>query len=516
MSDSFETLSQRIVRWWRSLWSTRPQRQTSSQQPSLPQPTPDGNAQDGPRYEVQDASGSQVSESDSLADALQDWKEQTSSQGKIIDRATGNDVTPEPDDNGRYVVLSEDGDQKGSFNDRGRAEQAWARLTDGNGRIIDMETREDITPRKDQLAEQQLQQLVGLMGGSSTSRYSDFLIDPRLVERYLKAINAMEVPAFDIVNITGNGKNQPTKTVPVKRREVTIERKRIKVPVQHTGPPKPRGLVPVRYPGTETELRPLRSIGDIRRVRRRDLAQPRALLRRRIATGDLRFVQQMEEVPGKPEVQTRLEWQEIEVPRVKEWTDNVEVADEQQAQLLELLIDVSPSMGGPKVSMALALAAAVIGRHIDDGSEYLYRLFASSVGRLHKAKTPAAKRALLKEMTDWSEELNWGTNIEEALHKGAADVRARANKDMSPELLLITDGEDHISAESVYAAVGKDVVLHTVVLNSSNPSLFARSTTYMELWDDDFVSGSGGIKAFISEMRPGHRLGRPKAGGAFF
>lgn len=65
------------------------------------------------------------------------------------------------------------------------------------------------------------------------------------------------------------------------------------------------------------------------------------------------------------------------------------------------------------------------------------------------------ERQLLEGMKYLSEDLYGGTDIDLAIREGARDVRQRATKEKSPELLLITDGQDTITAGAVYAAIGK-------------------------------------------------------------
>lgn len=112
---------------------------------SPPPPKPQNKGTE--RYEVQDSAGQQVAESATLTKAHEQWKQLTQQQGRIIDRKTGQDVTPTPDDNGRYVVLDKTGKPVGSYDDRSKAETVWREQTNQEGKIIDMQTQTDVTPK---------------------------------------------------------------------------------------------------------------------------------------------------------------------------------------------------------------------------------------------------------------------------------------------------------------------------------------------------------------------------------
>jgi uncharacterized protein with von Willebrand factor type A (vWA) domain len=215
------------------------------------------------------------------------------------------------------------------------------------------------------------------------------------------------------------------------------------------------------------------------------------LLMQRIAKRELLRRAYEEELPGKPTVTKRREWQEVEELEVKEWTEQVEVAEEQQAQLLEIVLDVSPSMNGNSINMAIALALAVIGVHMDDDSRYIYRAFADYVSDAIHATTKAQKAALARALMTQDNDVGGGTNILKAITAAATDVRGIARASDRPEILLITDGSDRLSSEDVYRAVGNDVIMHVVVIGQSNYSLRERGSTYYELHFDTTVTGRG-------------------------
>ncbi|HSX33145.1 MAG TPA: vWA domain-containing protein [Candidatus Saccharimonadales bacterium] len=469
-----------LRRWLR--WLFRRQLQTQPEQPfgrrNRPQPE-----QPQPRYDVQSAAGRSVGGSDSLAEAHKQWQQRTQSQGRIIDTDTGEDVTPPPDDNGRYVVQQKDGTHVASFDRLPQAEDVWQDATGGQGRIIDTATGQDVTPgRKSVLNDQQIRDVLRAAGRGPRGPQA-MQVDAALVARLVHKINRLPLPIFDVSNIVGKGKKIPTKTVPIKRRQVEIQKKKRMVWVEHPGPPQPDGHVEVPYPTDEPELVRMRRLGDVTRIPRSQLGQPRAVLRRRIARREPLVRIYNETVADTPTIAKRREWQEYEEPVVKEWTENIEVAEEPTAQLIEVVIDVSGSMQGTSINIAVATALTVIGGHLDDGSRYVYRQFASFVGDAVNANTPKEKRELARALMDQNNSLGGGTDILSAITAAAADVRRIAREDDRPQVLLITDGSDGVTAESVFAAVGSDVLLHAVIVNGSNMSLRQHSTTYYELRD---------------------------------
>lgn len=215
----------------------------------------------------------QVAESDSLKQAHQDWKDQTNSEGRIIDRETDQDVTPEKDDNGRYVVLDKDGKPVGSYDDLDMAKDAWRTPTNTEGTIIDMKTKTDVTPEKQystKLDHQQLATALQMARGASAvwGQRPQGQVD--VVAKYIKQLNRMKIPAYDIVNLRGRGRNTPTKTVPIVRREVTIETVRRQVEVERKGTPAKSRWLFVSHPTDDFEPTPVSGFRDIGKVRARD------------------------------------------------------------------------------------------------------------------------------------------------------------------------------------------------------------------------------------------------------
>lgn len=456
---------------------------------SPPPPKPQNKGTE--RYEVQDSDGQQVAESATLTKAHEQWKQLTQQQGRIIDRKTGQDVTPTPDDNGRYVVLDKTGKPVGSYDDRSKAETVWREQTNQEGKIIDMQTQTDVTPKveKPPLTDEQLDALAGMIGGHNASHLFDsnnLSVDPELVAELMRALNKLPVPAYDITNLRGRGRNTPMKTVPIVRRKVEIVTVKKPVEVELPGPRRPSKRIFVPYPTDDPEPTFVRGVKDIANVNPRAYALPTEVFNHRLVGRKLTRRAYQEEIPGEQTVQKRKVLQEFEEPKVTEWTENVEVAEEQQAQLLEVIVDVSGSMDGMCINLAIALACVIIGAHLEDDSRYLYRQFATMVGKLTDAKTPAERRTLMKDLLTQKNDLGGSTNIIPAIAMGADDVRERALKGQACELLLITDGDDDwVTSDSVYEAIGDDVTLHTVIVGgASNEALRRLSTTYYELNGD--------------------------------
>ena len=481
---------ERLRSWWRSWWHrpSPPPPQPSqtpqvSQSPETVHKTVDAE-QD--RYEVSDVSGQLSGDFDRLADAHQHWQEATDSQGTIIDRYTGEDVTPQSDDNGRYVVIDSDGTQAGSYDTLTEAERAWEGRTSRQGRIVDTQAGKDVTPRVSQrttLSDQQLWQLRSRLAGKLFRRRNPLYVDMDLVAQLAQPISRLPIPVFERTNFEGLGLTQPKKTVPIKRREVEIETVRKKVWIEEKGLPRTSGRAFTRTPTDEPEPVVLQDLRDVAKAHLRDLAMPRPHLARQITNRQLLVPGYVDEVPGKPAVQRRLVWRDEEQLTVREWEEQVEVNDEDSAQLLEILLDVSISMGGDNINLAVALAAVILQAHFDDDSQYLYRQFALDMGQSTYVQTPREKKSLLKSLHKFDMNIgNGGTDILGAVRRAAMDVRQRAQQGQTPEVLLITDGADEISVEDLALVLGRDVILHTVTINGGNESLRRHSSTYYELY----------------------------------
>jgi len=484
--------SEHPKRWWKKLWEFL---FPPEERPPPPPPRHGKPNDDQSHYSVQNADGDEVSQSDSLAEAHRQWQQLTNQTGKIIDTTNGEDVTPLPDDNGRYVVLDKSGNQLESFGDKQAALESWRERTNESGSVIDTKTGEDITAKlKGFLTKDEMDEVLSCLGsGLGRAEQRMLSIDPYLIRRLIEELNHLPIPVFNITNIKGNHDEMPKKTVEIKRREVTIEKVKKIVTVEGPGPKTVAGRQEVPYPTDEQEPRRIRRIGDLTRVPASRLAMPRAMLDRRLARRELPMPVYEEEVPGEQTVRKRKVYQEVEEPKVREWTEKVEISDEPRAQLLEIVLDVSGSMDGYPMNLAIALVALLVGKHLDDGSRYFYRQFGSDIGKLHEALTSSGKRRFVKFLVEQKqEEVGWGTNILGAITLAARDVLGAAEGEDQPEVLLVTDGDQAFGAESVYQALGSDVILHTVLVGlRENASLRKHSSTYYEI-SYDGVSVRGG------------------------
>lgn len=515
MTTPRESFIERLRSWWRNWWRKPPPpppQPTQPQAAQLPEATHRVDDKQG-RYEVSDTSGQPSGSFDSLAEAHQHWQEATNSQGTITDRYTGKDVTPLADENARYVVIDGDGTQVGSYDALAEAEQAWENQTSMQGRIVDTQTGKDVTPqvsKRTSLSDQQLSQLRSRLAGKMFTRRNPLSVDMSLVARLARPISKLPIPVFERTNLEGLGLTRPKKTVPIKRREVEVETVRKKVWVEEKGLPQTSGRVFVRTPTDEPEPVALQHLRDITKVSLSKLAMPREKLARDIVNRQLRIPGYVEEVPGEPTVKRRLVWRDEEELTVREWEEQVEVNEEDSAQLLETVIDVSLSMEGDNINLAVALFAVILQAHLDDDSQYLYRQFALDVGESAHALTPREKKAMMKALHKFDMELsNGGTDIMGAVRRAATDVRARASQGQTPEILLITDGADYVDPMQLALALGKDVILHTVTINGGNDSLREHSSTYYELhWgglgaaDRTQVIGTDGATSARQSLRP--------------
>jgi hypothetical protein len=495
--------------WWEALLEFF-RHQDSYQNPSSKpkqrqqqQPQPEDVTSEH-RYSVQSESLSgspshEVASVESLAEAHQQWQQLTGQKGRIVDTQTGQDVTPEPDDDGRYVVLDASNAQQGSYDDLAKAEQAWQELTDMQGRIVDTQTGKEVTPNSGLfLTSQQLAAAINLsLGASKRFTLYDQKADPELIAKMIPEIARLKLPVFDITNVAGKGNPRPTKKVPIKRRKVTIKKVRRIVEVESTGKPEPTGRIPVVHPTDDVDIDRIRGVRDLTRVSSRQLAVPPSVLGLRVARRELTRPVYFDDTTGPAPIQKRKVWQEVEEPQVEEWTENVEVSEDPQSQLLECVIDISFSMQTNfGLNLAIALMCVLNAKHMTDGSRYLLRPFGTTVGKLKRADTERDKQQLGKYLMFKlpNERVGNGTSIWSAITVAARDVRALATREDRPEVLLLTDGADELSPEMVYEAIGDDVILHTVVTGGpTNESLRKHSSTYAELsyWTQSVVMSDG-------------------------
>jgi uncharacterized protein with von Willebrand factor type A (vWA) domain len=171
----------------------------------------------------------------------------------------------------------------------------------------------------------------------------------------------------------------------------------------------------------------------------------------------------------------------------------VEVPDDTHGQLLYILTDWSPSMHSAqgagcdprRLPLAIALESVVVGCHLHDGSRYYSRPFTSRVGRRVDAEDEVGKMQLITQFMA-NPLMGGGTDFVYAVQVAAEEIRQlRRSRDETPEILLITDGENTENSGDIADIVGDDIVLHTVMVNASNASLRYCSRTYTELYVDN-------------------------------
>lgn len=415
---------------------------------------------------------------------------------------------PPQDEDGRYAVLDGQDQQAGLYNALDHAIEAWT--LQGEGRIIDTVTGADVTPTSENfLSEEELIRVLkavetgSKIGGLKKLLSSGFAIgtfiplDAKRLRAIIPQINQMKLPVFEVTNIDGDGISAPTKTVPITRRKVVLVEERRIVEVESKGEPSSTGRLFTRQPTNDMDFARIRSAQDIRRVPASQLAMPLPILQQRIADRDLYQRQFFEEVPGERPVQKRKVWEVVERPVEQEWTDEIEVADVPQAQLLEVLVDCSLSMryfGAEGYHLAAALMTVLISKHFTDGSRYIVRPFTRQIGPAFTATTEAEKRELVRfiqnGLSKEAMRLLAGTEIVDAVMTAAHDVRLAARKDDRPEILLITDAGDRVFPLTISNILGNDITLHTVIVGQTgdgydcSSSLRMCSHTYSHLRAD--------------------------------
>ncbi len=483
-----------LKEWWKSLFppddSYRRHREPESEpEPQRQPPTPPPVEAEG-RYQVQQPGGELAHDTNNLGDALNAWRSLTNQEGTIIDSETGDNLTPEKDDDGRYAVLDEDDNQIGTFDDFAVAEQVWESETDKEGSIIDTEAKLDVTPYKGHLTDAEVLeaiQMVRQWGVNGYNRgYDRFDLNPQVdaaeVQRLIPLINKLRLPIFELANAVGDSHNLPTREVTVTKRAAEMDWKDVEyfenVPIDD--PPTTFQASPL--PQDRTEERLMREHGEIGRVRPMDLVMPDFVPR--FARLDLTVEQDMEEVPGDVATKRVRKYRKEQTIVPREWEEKIEVTEEPRVQNLALVVDVSGSMSGANINVAVALVAVLITKHLNDDSQYSFRWFADYVDSPATAKSTRGKQQLVEFVLEVkpNDPIGGGTNIIGGMEAAANDVRSMARGDEIPEVVVITDGEDpYVTAETVYACVREDVVLHSVMIGGSNPALRRHSTTYEQI-----------------------------------
>jgi uncharacterized protein with von Willebrand factor type A (vWA) domain len=168
----------------------------------------------------------------------------------------------------------------------------------------------------------------------------------------------------------------------------------------------------------------------------------------------------------------------------KELLVNERVTRKDKTQILHILLDVSSSMGDvlemgslPSCVYASAITLSFLRNTIDNGDKFLFRFFESVPFPLHIVDNKESALKLTKEIT--TNPFNGGgTNIQRAIDAAIKDIieYRRKNRESDfgkAEILVITDGGDHVSHESLKKTLEReDIKLHAIVISEiKNESL---------------------------------------------
>ena len=153
-------------------------------------------------------------------------------------------------------------------------------------------------------------------------------------------------------------------------------------------------------------------------------------------------------------------------------------------QALYLLVDVSGSMrDGKKNPYASGVALSFVRQAVSEGSTYFLRFFDENPHDLHRItnKEEAEKMCdtLVKEPYSGG-----GTRIDNAIDKAIDDIKSDPIAFEKAEIMVITDGEDHINPDK--KRLGK-IKLHSTVIDGKNENLEKISDSYTELKSKDIA-----------------------------
>ncbi len=399
-------------------------------------------------------------------DAKTSWESQTHQQGSIVDLETGKDVT-DSDQTVWNKMLS-------WLKGKGRTRRTAPVLQPKDMAPV------TVTPPMSKATRREITQRVGRLPGVGEGESG--LLFKQLLMRLVNELNKLNLPVYEVAK---KRREETEKLVPIKKfrrlmrqKEVTIleERDRITTHVIKT---------PSITPEDDVTLRPIRSITELKRVASRNmLALPREVLARKIVSRQLSVVQFLQdEIEEEVITESARKTIIVDEPYVEEYVDYLSVAVEPKGQLLYILADGSGSTRGYPAHLVNAMALAVLGRNLDNTSRYFYRVFTGKVHTRFVGNNPAQKRQLIQDIIS-AFCAEGGTDIRSALEVAASEIRREANEDDQPEILLITDGSDSFTADELFAIIGNDIILHSVIVNGSNSSLKQYSSTYVELYGD--------------------------------
>ncbi len=367
---------------------------------------------------------------------------------------------------------------------------AW-RDAGHKGSIIDLVTNEDLTPHgweAFRMSEDELQALIDEVVTSSgySTLYSPNAtkVNPQWVQRIVEWLNGRPFKPLDIANLATSGQ---TKTVPLtKQREKTV----IDVlprPATRSKTKTHRRRQAVPYVADDFDLAPVsraRHLLDL--ANPTELVMPEDVLGTRYARKRLVRRTNVEET-RETETKTWTVDVPTEVPRteIESYTEEVEVPEDPQEQLLYAVVDWSGSMNGPSIHYAIAALMVIIGCHRKDKSRYFYSPFGTEMGPVLNGEGETGKLQLLQDVLSGrgTRDVGGGTDVLMAIKAAARTIRKSMKSGDHPEILLITDCDSGLTAEQVRAVLGDDITLHTVSVGygSGRDSLMRNSTTFTQL-----------------------------------
>lgn len=149
----------------------------------------------------------------------------------------------------------------------------------------------------------------------------------------------------------------------------------------------------------------------------------------------------------------------------------------QRKQSLYMLIDVSASMNGLNAIYASATALAFVRQAVRGEAEYFLRFFDFTPSKLYRVSTKKEAESMVKLLLN-KPYSGGGTNIDRAIKQAVTDIKNDEITYDKSEIMLITDGECSINIQKENL---KDVLLHTTIINGTNPSLKRISTTFEKI-----------------------------------
>ncbi len=427
------------------------------------------------RYCVFDEKGNPLASHFDFSEAIMQWRKETKKQGLIFDLTDLKNITPKPTLWERFI----------------RWLKRWLKRILRKGQAeekkIPFLTTGTLSKNTPPMGKKELGQVERFLRHAGKEKGGEISSanEQRLLE-YVVKLNAMDLPVY---NIAKKRWEKTKKLVPIKKRRILVKPKKTTVFEEKTRILTKTERIPSVTPENDIELRRIRSITEIKRlIPRRILTLPREMFGRKLASHDLMVMEYEREEHSQQQLTESVPREVIvDEPFIEEYMDFMEVSQEPKGQLLYILRDVSGSMNGSSAYIAAALAIAVIGRNLENSSRYSHRMFESALHDRTSGETKETKEKLIKTI---SREFftGGGTNIRAALRTAVNEIREMANPADQPEILLITDGQDNFSANEIYELIGKDIILHSVLVNGRNESLQAHSSTYVQIEGDNPMS----------------------------